>query len=65
MFTQAADSGAKVTMPLMDAFWGDRTGQLIDPFDTSGRLQLVTATSPKKKCKKAQQEWFAELGKGQ
>ena len=32
MFTQAVDSGAKVTMPLMDAFWGDRTGQLIDPF---------------------------------
>ena len=29
---QAVKAGAKVTMPLDDAFWGDRYGQLEDPF---------------------------------
>jgi PhnB protein len=30
---QAVAAGAKVTMPVMDMFWGDRYGQLEDPFD--------------------------------
>jgi uncharacterized glyoxalase superfamily protein PhnB len=29
---QAQRAGAKVTMPVDDAFWGDRYGQLEDPF---------------------------------
>ena len=29
---QAQKAGAKVTMPVDDAFWGDRYGQLEDPF---------------------------------
>lgn len=29
---QAVDAGALVAMPLEDQFWGDRYGQLIDPF---------------------------------
>jgi len=29
---RAIDAGAKVTMPLADAFWGDRYGKLVDPF---------------------------------
>lgn len=29
---QAAAAGATVTMPAMDMFWGDRYGQLTDPF---------------------------------
>ncbi|WP_144638349.1 VOC family protein [Bordetella genomosp. 13] len=29
---QAAAAGATVTMPPADMFWGDRYGQLIDPF---------------------------------
>jgi uncharacterized glyoxalase superfamily protein PhnB len=29
---RAAAAGAKVTMPPMDAFWGDRYGQVRDPF---------------------------------
>lgn len=31
-FNQAVAAGATVTMPLMDMFWGDRYGQLEDPF---------------------------------
>jgi len=31
-WNQAVSAGAKVLTPLMDQFWGDRYGQLIDPF---------------------------------
>ena len=32
LFEQAVRAGAKVTMPLADAFWGDRYGKVEDPF---------------------------------
>lgn len=31
-WAQAVAAGAKPMMPLMDMFWGDRWGQLVDPF---------------------------------
>ena len=31
-FKQAVAAGAKITMPIEDAFWGDRYGKLEDPF---------------------------------
>lgn len=31
-FQKAVDAGATVVMPLEDAFWGDRYGELVDPF---------------------------------
>ena len=29
---RATTAGAKVTMPAQDMFWGDRYGQIVDPF---------------------------------
>jgi uncharacterized glyoxalase superfamily protein PhnB len=31
-FAQAVAAGAKAAMPLMDMFWGDRYGKVVDPF---------------------------------
>ncbi len=31
-FTRAVNAGATVTMPIADQFWGDRYGQVSDPF---------------------------------
>ena len=31
-FDKAVSAGAKITMPIMDAFWGDRCGVIEDPF---------------------------------
>jgi PhnB protein len=31
-FAQAVKAGATVKMPLADMFWGDRYGQIVDPF---------------------------------
>ena len=32
LFDRAVKAGAKVTMPVADQFWGDRYGQITDPF---------------------------------
>jgi PhnB protein len=32
LWTRAVDAGAEVLQPLQDQFWGDRHGQLTDPF---------------------------------
>ena len=32
VFEQAIEAGARVSVKMMDAFWGDRYGKLIDPF---------------------------------
>jgi PhnB protein len=32
VFNQAISAGATVIMPVMDMFWGDRYGQLMDPY---------------------------------
>lgn len=32
VFTQAKEAGAEVIMPVEDMFWGDRVGQIRDPF---------------------------------
>lgn len=34
-FARATQAGAEVTMPLADQFWGDRYGQVKDPFGHS------------------------------
>lgn len=43
-FNKAAAAGAEVKMPLADQFWGDRYGQLRDPF---GHVWSVGATKQK------------------
>ncbi len=35
VFNQAVAAGAKIAMPLGDMFWGDRYGQVTDPFGHS------------------------------
>ena len=32
LFKRAVDAGATVKMPPTDMFWGDRFGQVVDPF---------------------------------
>jgi len=46
-FKRALAAGAKVSMPLEDMFWGDRAGQLQDPFGYSWMLaQRVKNLTP-------------------
>jgi PhnB protein len=38
VFQQAVEAGARISMPLSDMFWGDRYGQVTDPFGHSWSL---------------------------
>jgi len=46
---RAVRSGAKTTMPVTDMFWGDRYGQIEDPF--GHRWSIATHICDKKRCK--------------
>lgn len=55
LFQRAVDAGAKVIMPLENAFWGDRYGQVEDPF--GHRWQIATHiedVTPREMAKRAQ-----------
>jgi PhnB protein len=61
VFNQAVSAGAKVAMPLDDMFWGDRYGQVTDPFGHSWALAThMEDISPEELQKRAQMA-FAEM----
>jgi uncharacterized glyoxalase superfamily protein PhnB len=62
-FDQAVKAGATVTMPVMDAFWGDRHGALKDPFGHSWGLATRKRNLSAKELKKAAETWFAQQAK--
>lgn len=43
---RAAEAGARVVMEPMDAFWGDRYGQVVDPFGHSWSFAHTLAGRP-------------------
>ncbi len=62
-FNQAIEAGAKVTMPLMDAFWGDRFGIVSDPFGHSWAIATHKQDISPEDMKKAGEEYFAKMVK--
>ena len=58
---RAKDAGLVETMPLMDMFWGDRCGTLVDEFDNEWTLaQRVKDLTPDE-MKKAGEKAMAEI----
>lgn len=57
---RAVAGGAIVTMPLADQFWGDRYGQLTDPFghkwSVSQLIQVMTDEQVRESASKAMEE---------
>ncbi len=63
LFKQAVSAGATVTMPLANQFWGDRYGQIKDPFGHSWALgQHVEDVSPEE-LERRGREAFAQMAK--
>jgi PhnB protein len=63
LFNQAVAAGATVTMPLANQFWGDRYGQLKDPFGHTWALgQHVEDVAPEEMERRAR-EVFAQMAK--
>jgi uncharacterized glyoxalase superfamily protein PhnB len=59
MYNRAVKAGAKATMPLMDAFWGDRYGQVTDPFGHVWSIATHKRDLTLEQIQKGAQEFFA------
>lgn len=59
---RAAKAGAKVTMPAMDMFWGDRYGKIIDPFGHSWSFSHPLTAEQKAEAEKAWDAMKASMG---
>ena len=63
VFNRAVSAGAKVDMPLMDQFWGDRYGKVTDPFGHQwGLAQHVEDVAPDEMMRRSK-EWTAKMAK--
>ncbi|HKW18721.1 MAG TPA: VOC family protein [Terriglobales bacterium] len=60
-YNRAISAGAKVTMPLMDQFWGDRYGVVTDPFGHSWSLATHVKDMSPEDMQRAQDEAFAKM----
>jgi uncharacterized glyoxalase superfamily protein PhnB len=60
LYNQAVAAGATPTMPPMDAFWGDRYGQLKDPFGHSWSLATHLQDMTPEEMQKASEAFFAQ-----
>jgi uncharacterized glyoxalase superfamily protein PhnB len=59
-FQRAVDAGAKPVMPMTDMFWGDRYGQVMDPFGYRWAIATRVRNLTSEEMDKAQQEFFAK-----
>ncbi len=61
-FAKATAAGAKVKMPLMDAFWGDRYGRLTDPFGHEWGIATHKFEYTREEMQKGFDEMMAQMG---
>jgi PhnB protein len=59
---QAVAGGATVTMPLADMFWGDRYGQLVDPYGHKWSLSQTIKVMSDAEMQDAAESAIAEKG---
>lgn len=65
LFNQAVAAGATVTMPLADMFWGDRYGQIVDPFGHHWALGAHREDVAPEEMERRGRAIFAEMAKQQ
>jgi PhnB protein len=59
-FENAVKAGATVTMPLTDQFWGDRYGQVQDPFGHKWSIASRVENLTKEELEQRQKECFKQ-----
>jgi PhnB protein len=62
-FERAVSAGATVKMPLMDQFWGDRYGVVIDPFGHRWSLATHTRDMSREEMEQEQEKAFSKMPK--
>ncbi len=63
LFNQAVSAGATVKMPLANQFWGDRYGQVTDPFGHSWALGAHIEDVAPEEMERRANAVFAEMSK--
>ena len=58
-WARAVAAGAEITMPLADQFWGDRYGQLRDPFGHKWSIGQTKTSPSQSELEKGAKEAFA------
>jgi PhnB protein len=61
VFNQAVAAGATTKMPVMDMFWGDRYGQVKDPFGYTWSVATHTADLSPEEMEKGAKEAMAAM----
>ena len=61
-FQRAIDAGCTVAAPIMDAFWGDRFGKVLDPFGYQWGIATHKEDLNEVEITKRAAEWFASMG---
>jgi PhnB protein len=62
VFARAVAAGAKPVMPPADMFWGDRYGQVSDPFGHRWSIATHKADLTPKQMMKGMDAWMASMG---
>jgi uncharacterized glyoxalase superfamily protein PhnB len=62
-FKQAVAAGGTAVMPVADMFWGDRAGQIKDPFGHSWMLATHTKDLTPEQIRKGAEAFFAQMAK--
>ena len=65
VFDRAVKAGCNVEMPLMDAFWGDRYGQVADPFGHKWSLATHKEDLTQEEMAKRAEAFFASVPGGE
>src|SRR5260370_14785180 len=60
---QAVAAGAQAAMPVAEQFWGDRYGQVVDPFGHRWSIATHVKDLTREQIEKAGQAAFAAMGK--
>jgi PhnB protein len=60
-YVKAVEAGAKATMPIQDMFWGDRYGQVTDPYGHRWSLATHVEDVSMEEMERRQQEFFAKM----
>jgi uncharacterized glyoxalase superfamily protein PhnB len=60
VFAKALEAGATATMPVEDAFWGDRYGKVSDPFGHQWGIATHTKDMTTEEMERASKEYFAQ-----
>ncbi len=64
-FKRAVEAGATPRMPPMDMFWGDRMGNVVDPFGQKWTIATHIKDMTPEEMKKAEAEFVAKMQAGQ